>query len=123
MKAAFEKFGGEIDMSEEAVYEMWESDPNAFGETLSSKYIRMSPNPDTATVFEEFIHATQFRTGEYARLAQEFGEDLGMMRLEIMAQEKLLANSREWGIPREEVIRIRTRLTSLLTTYRRLNEK
>ena len=72
MKAASEKYGGEIDMSDEAQYEMWESDPKVLAETLGAKYIRMRPNPDVATVFEEFIHTAQYRTGLLAKWVDEW---------------------------------------------------
>jgi len=122
MKAAFEKYGGEIDMSEEALYEMWESDPTVLAETLSAKYIRMKPNPDVATVFEEFIHTAQYRTGLVAKWVNEFGRSLAFVKIEIQAQEKLIRNAPKWGIPAEQVERIKSRLQSLKAIEHRLSK-
>ena len=123
MKAAFEKFGGEIDTSDEALYAMWESNPDALAETLDSKYIRMRPNPDTTTVFEEFIHTAQFRTGEYGRLVEEFDQALALVKVEIKAQEKLLRNATKWGIPQAEIRRIQERLKLFQSAEERLGKE
>ena len=123
MKTAFEKSGGEIDMSEEALFEMWQNDPHAFAETLGPKYIRMRPHPDTTTVFEEFIHTAQFRSGELAQLIDEFGGPLALMKIEIRAQEKLLRCAAKWGIPEEEIERIQERLKWFRAADERLGEE
>lgn len=62
MKKAFEKQGGVIDQSEEAIRYLDYRGAEAV--TWNEKTIQLRQNPTTSAVFEEFIHTAQYRAGK-----------------------------------------------------------
>lgn len=65
--------------------------------TYNSKTILIRQNPGRASVFEELIHATQYRLGE------NDGSYLSRLKCEIFAQEKLLKNSKSYKLTKKEI--------------------
>ncbi|RYD26077.1 MAG: hypothetical protein EOP87_23340 [Verrucomicrobiaceae bacterium] len=92
MKAAFERAGGTIDQSADAVRYL--DMRGAEGLTLNAETMLLRPNPSASAVFEEFIHVGQFRRG---RIDSSSG-----LLMEIEAAERLINNRKAWGIPSSE---------------------
>lgn len=82
---AFKKNGGLICMSEET--DAYLIKHKAEGSTLNALTILLNSNPGRATVFEELIHATQFKMGK------NNGTDVSRIKCEIEAQKKLIKYS------------------------------
>ncbi len=109
MKNAFEKHGGLIVKEEEALPLLNYHGVEA--STLDATTIAFRPNPSTSAVFEEFIHATQYRTGR--------ANGTNIIEMEIEAKEKLIKFRNAYGIPNSE-----TRDTiQQLREYRQMLEK
>ena len=117
IKEAFEKNGGDIDQSELAQYQLWEL--HLQGLCVNEKHILLLPNPSTATVFEEFIHATQFRTGRIEKWKKAFGEAGARAAAEIEAKIKLLRNQHAWGISDAEAAQLRRELADELERFKK----
>ncbi|MBT2288844.1 hypothetical protein J7E73_06760 [Paenibacillus albidus] len=92
MKNAFEKQGGLIVKEEEALPLLNYHGVEA--STLDATTIAFRPNPSTSAVFEEFIHATQYRTGR--------ANGTNIIEMEIEAKEKLIKFRKAYGIPNFE---------------------
>ncbi|MFD0671912.1 hypothetical protein [Cohnella sp. GCM10027633] len=109
MKNAFEKQGGLIVKEEEALPLLNYHGVEA--STLDATTIAFRSNPSTSAVFEEFIHATQYRTGR--------ANGTNIIEMEIEAKEKLINFRKAYGIPNSE-----TRDTiQQLREYRQILEK
>ncbi|WP_218080314.1 IPT/TIG domain-containing protein [Anthocerotibacter panamensis] len=106
LKAAFERTGGVIDQSADAVAYLDFRNGNAL--TLNSKTILLRPDPSASEVFEEFIHTAQFRKGTI--------DSSEVMQAEIEAAEKLIRYRRLYGITNDETRFIIQRLKN----FRRL---
>ncbi|TQK62501.1 uncharacterized protein DUF4280 [Brevibacillus sp. AG162] len=92
MKNAFEKQGGLLVPEYEAVPLLnWHGTEAS---TLNDKTIAFRPNPSASAVFEEFIHATQYRTGR--------ATGSNILEMEIEAKEKLIKHRKAYGIPNVE---------------------
>ncbi|CAM4339515.1 RHS repeat-associated protein [Paenibacillus endophyticus] len=92
MKNAFERHGGLIVPEHEAVPLLnWHGTEAS---TLNATTIAFRPNPSTSAVFEEFIHATQYRTGR--------ASGSNILEMEIEAKEKLIRYRKAYGIPNSE---------------------
>jgi hypothetical protein len=85
----------------------------AEGLTFDSKTILLPDRPSTSSVFEEFIHATQHRTGRFNQAVDQFGNARAIDMMEIEAAEKLIRNRRAWGIPNAETRQTIERLRGL----------
>jgi hypothetical protein len=92
MKNAFEKQGGLIVKEDEALPLLNYHGVEA--STLDATTIAFRPNPSTSAVFEEFIHATQYRTGR--------ANGNNIIEMEIKAKEKLINFRKAYGIPNSE---------------------
>jgi|GEM_PF-554246 len=92
IKNAFEKQGGLIVPPEEALPLL--NYHGAEASTLNANTILFRENPTTSSVFEEFIHATQYRTGRAT------GNNI--IEMEIEAKEKLIKFRKQYGIPNSE---------------------
>ena len=79
---------------------------NAEAITYDAKTILLKQNPGRASVFEELIHATQYRTG------QNDGSYLKRLECEIEAQEKLLKYSKAYKLTDKEVRQTKHALTA-----------
>ena len=65
--------------------------------TYNAKTILLKQNPGRASVFEEMIHATQYRTG------RNDGSYEARLKCEIEAQEKLTKNAKAYKLTEAEV--------------------
>ena len=65
--------------------------------TYNEKTILLRQKPGKAAVFEELIHATQYRNGE------NDGSYESCLKCEIKAQEKLLKNQKAYRLTNKEV--------------------
>jgi hypothetical protein len=111
MKAAFERQGGTIWQDAEA--QRYLAQRGAEAVTLDEKFIAHRLQPTASAVFEEFIHTAQFRSGRFNKLSELHGPAKARDLLEIEAAEKLIANSRVWGIPEQETLETMRRLERL----------
>ena len=94
MKTAFERQGGEIHRSPENDSYMDYTGVSAITSNEKSISFRNDRDPTATEVFEEFIHATQFRQGKVTANNR--------LELEIEAAEKLIRNQSAYGIPESE---------------------
>ena len=92
---AFKRQGGRIIMDAEAQKILEQQE--ASGITLNEKTILLRKRPSRADVFEELIHATQFRNGEIK------DGSLDTIIGEIKAKEKLLKYSKSYKLTDKEI--------------------
>ena len=90
---------------------------NAEAVTYDASTILLRKNPGRASVFEELIHATQYRNGE------NDGSYTSRLRCEIEAQRKLLRYSRSYGLTKEEVIQTQKALKAYEKELETYNKK
>ncbi|MDA7028116.1 hypothetical protein PJ311_16195 [Bacillus sp. CLL-7-23] len=95
MKRAFEKQGGVIDQSDEAIRYLDYRGAEAV--TWNEKTIQLRQNPTTSAVFEEFIHTAQYRAGKIPDQTPRT-----VLTVEIEAAEKLIKYRNVYGIPNVE---------------------
>ncbi|KHL91221.1 hypothetical protein QW71_35950 [Paenibacillus sp. IHB B 3415] len=95
MKRAFEKQGGIIDQSEEAIRYLDYRGAEAV--TWNEKTIQLRRNPTTSAVFEEFIHTAQYRAG---KIPDQLPRTV--LTVEIEAAAKLIKFRNVYGIPNVE---------------------
>lgn len=91
----FKRNGGTIQMDEAT--DRYLTSKNAEAIAYNAKTILLKKNPGRAAVFEELIHATQYRTGE------NDGSYLSRLKCEISAQKKLLDNRAAYRLTEEEI--------------------
>ncbi|MBQ2357993.1 MAG: hypothetical protein II395_04540 [Ruminococcus sp.] len=82
------------------------STKHAEGITYDSKTILLKQNPGRASVFEELIHAHQYRTGK------NDGSYLSRLNSEIDAQRKLLRHSTLFQLTQQEIEQTKSALKS-----------
>lgn len=104
IERAFNRQGGIIICNEEA--ERFLEVQNSEGSTLDAKTIILRRNPGRAAVYEEMIHAAQYRRGE------NDGSHLSRVLNEISAQKILLKNARAYGLTKNEIEQTRRALAS-----------
>ncbi len=104
IERAFKRQGGIIICNEEA--ERFLEIQNSEGSTLDAKTIILSRNPGRAAVYEEMIHAAQYRRGE------NDGSHLSRVLNEIAAQKILLKNAKAYGLTKNEIEQTRRALAS-----------
>lgn len=92
---SFRKNGGSIQMSEAT--DTYLDSKRAEAITYNEKTILLKRKPGRAAVFEELIHATQYRKGK------NDGSYEARLLCEIEAQEKLLQNQKAFGLTSQEV--------------------
>lgn len=91
----FKKHDGKIQMNEYT--NQYLNKKKAEGITYDAKTILLHTNPGRAAVFEELIHATQYRLGK------NDGTYESRILCEIEAQEKLLKYSKEYKLTENEI--------------------
>lgn len=91
----FERNGGIIQMSDAT--DAYLKSKKAEAITYNEKTILLRQKPGRAAIFEELIHATQFRNGE------NDGSYTSRLKCEIKAQEKLLKNQKAYRLTNKEV--------------------
>jgi RHS repeat-associated protein len=111
IRSAFVRNGGIIDQSIDA--QSYLQYRQAGGLTFDAKTILLPDRPSTTAVFEEFIHATQHRTGKFSQAIDKFGNARAIDLMEVDAAEKLIRNRRAWIIPSEETRQTILRLRGL----------
>lgn len=107
---AFERQGGKILMGDEI--DEYLREKHALGSTLNKDTIMLAKRPGRATVFEELIHAAQYRLGRCD------GSAKSVVLCEIEAQEKLLANANAYGLTDTEI----SQTKKALDFYKKLKE-
>ena len=91
----FQGRGGLIQMNE--VTDEYLAKNHAEAITYNAKTILLKQKPGRASVFEELIHATQYRTG------RNDGSYEARLICEIEAQEKLIKNAKAYRLTEEEI--------------------
>ena len=82
--------------------------------TLNVNTILLRQNPGRASVFEELIHATQFRQG------LNDGSVVSRIKNEIAAQEMLLRNSKAYKLTTAEIKQTQSALASYIAELNQL---
>ena len=111
MVNAFKRHGGKVYICKFSD-NILEKD-HAEGSTFNATTIMFPKHPSRAAVFEEFIHATQYRLG------QNDGSYYCTLVNEIEAKEKLLRNRMAYKLTKQEIIDTR----ESLERYRQKLEK
>lgn len=91
------------------------------GLTYNEKLILLDEKASTSTVYEEFIHSAQYRTGRFNKWAEEYGNEAATYLIEKEAAEKLISNAEVWKIPPDEVTLIEERLQLFNDALKKLN--
>ncbi|MCM1461330.1 MAG: hypothetical protein NC084_01310 [Bacteroides sp.] len=92
----FKALGGIIQYDEET--DKYLKSKNAEAITYNATTILIKRNVGRAGVFEELIHATQYRNGE------NDGTYISRLRCEIAAQKKLIKNAKAYQLTSDEII-------------------
>ena len=92
---AFKAKGGIIQMND--ITDEYLKSQNAEAITYNSSTILLRQKPSRASVFEELIHAAQYRKGENS------GTYLSRLTCEIAAQRKLLRHSKAYKLTDAEI--------------------
>ncbi len=95
IKKAFQRQGGIIQQNDET--DSYLETKHAEGITYDAKTILLKKNPSRASVFEELIHATQYRKGK------NDGSTKSRLLNEIEAQEKLLKYAQAYKLTESEI--------------------
>lgn len=82
------------------------NEKNAEAITYNAQTILLKNNPGRASVFEELIHATQYKNGE------NDGSYISRLMCEISAQEKLLACQKAYKLTDIEITQTKQALKS-----------
>ncbi len=104
IEKAFKRQGGVFQYGAET--DTYLASKNAEAMTYNAKTILLKQNPGRASVFEELIHATQYRTG------QNDGTYESRIRCEIEAQKKLLKYSSAYKLTDAEIRQTQSALKS-----------
>ena len=102
IEKCFKKQGGIIQRSSEI--DSYLQEKNAEAITYDAHTILLKSNPGRASVFEELIHATQYKNGE------NDGSYIGRLMCEISAQEKLLTYQKAYKLTEKEIIQTKKAL-------------
>lgn len=111
--ADFRAAGGVVDQSAGA--QRYLQQRGAGGLTFNHETVLLPANPTRSAVFEELVHAEQFRRG----VTIEAGRG-GVLRFEAEAAETLLRNRHAWQLPPGEVRQIIENLRNIRAELQRL---
>lgn len=111
--ADFRAAGGVVDQSVDA--QRYVQARGAGGLTLNQVTILLPANPTRTAVFEELIHAEQFRKG--VTIEADSG---GMLPFEAEAAATLIRNRHDWRLPPDEVRQIIGNLRNIREALRML---
>lgn len=78
--------------------------------TFSEDLILLGKDVSKSGVYEELIHAEQFRVGKFNEWSNQFGNEVAINLMEKEAAETLLRNREKWKIPKDELELISERL-------------
>ena len=111
--AEFRGAGGVVDQSVDA--QRYLQSRGAGGLTFNQETILLPASPTRTAVFEELVHADQFRRG----VMIEAGRG-GVLRFEAEAAETLIRNRHAWQLPSDEVRQVMENLRNLRAELQRL---
>ncbi|MDQ0066686.1 hypothetical protein [Chryseobacterium lathyri] len=114
LQKEFTELGGEMRFDEES-FEYIAGRERTLGVeieaiTLGDDLIMLGPKATTSAVYEELIHAQQFKSGLYDEWANKYGNKVAENLMEKEAAEELLENTKKWNLPEEEIKLIEERL-------------
>jgi hypothetical protein len=112
--ADFRAAGGVVDQSVDA--QRYLQARGAGGLTLNQETILLPANPTRTAVFEELVHAEQFRRG----VTIEAGRG-GVLRFEAEAAETLIRNRHAWQLPPDELRQVIENLRNIRAELQRPN--
>ena len=95
IEKSFKRQGRTIQRSDEI--DKYLESKNAEAITYNQSIILLKKNPGRASVFEELIHATQYKNGE------NDGSYESRLKCEIAAQKKLIRNRKAYKLTQNEV--------------------
>ncbi len=79
--------------------------------TFNEELILLNRNATTSAVYEELIHAKQYRSGKYDAWVNKYSSnEIAKNLMEKEAAEELLENATLWKLPKEEIKLIKERL-------------
>jgi hypothetical protein len=105
--------GGVVDQSVDA--QRYLQARGAGGLTLNQETILLPANPTRTAVFEELVHAQQFRRG----VTIEAGRG-GVLQFEAAAAETLIRNRRAWQLPPDELRQVIENLRNIRAELQKL---
>ncbi len=114
--ADFRSAGGVVDQSVDA--QRYLQTRGAGGLTLNQETVLLPANPTRTAVYEELVHAEQFRRG--VTIGVDRG---GVLRFEIEAAETLIQNRRAWQLPPDEVRQVIENLRNMRAELQRLTAR
>jgi hypothetical protein len=113
--ADFRAAGGVVDQSVDA--QRYLQTRAAGGLTFNQDTILLPASPTRTAVFEELVHADQFRRG----VMVEAGKG-GVLRFEAGAAETLIRNRRVWQLPPDEIRQVIENLRNSRAELHKLGE-
>ncbi len=121
----FKKLGGDL-VYDKNSFEYIASREKVYNEeiealTFNEELIYLNKNATTSAVYEELIHAEQFRSGKYNDWVNKYNNIIAENLMEKEAAEELLENATKWKLPTEEVKLIKERLEYFKNELKRLN--
>lgn len=114
LTADFRAAGGVVDQSGDA--QRYLRARRAGGLTVNQQTILLPAKPTRTAVFEELVHAEQFRKG----VMIEAGSG-GVLRFESEAAEILIRHRHTWQLPRKEVRQVIENLRNIRAELQRLD--
>lgn len=113
--ADFEAIGGKVLMNE--AVDAYLATKNAEACTLNGYTILFKEHPGRAAVYEELIHAKQFREGK------NDGSTESILLNEIEAQEILLSNAKDYELTENEIIQTREALKAYQCQLKKIRKE
>ncbi|WP_407509079.1 phage tail family protein [Elizabethkingia anophelis] len=114
LQEEFRRLGGEMVYSEES-FQYIASREKVYNEqiealTFNESTIFLNKDVTTSAVYEELIHAKQFREGRYNNWVKEYNNIIAENLMEKEAAEELLEKAAQWKLPKNEIELIKERL-------------
>lgn len=114
LQKEFENLGGSLLHNDES-FEYIASREKAEGVaieaiTFNEELILLNKNATTSAVYEELIHASQYRSGKYDIWVENHGNEIAKNLMEKEAAEELIERAIEWKLPNDEIKLIKKRL-------------
>ena len=97
---AFRRRGGVVSTGPEI--DAYLASRGAYAVTFDAKTICLASDATRSSVFEEFIHAAQHRTGQFAKASSRHGTARAVAMMEADAAERLIRHRHEWSLPNAE---------------------
>ncbi|WP_294314246.1 hypothetical protein [uncultured Chryseobacterium sp.] len=114
LQKGFEDLGGALLYNDES-FEYVASREKAEGVaieaiTFNEELILLNKSATTSAVYEELIHATQYRTGKYDYWVEKYGNEIAKNLMEKEAAVELIERAVKWKLPAEEIKLVKERL-------------